>query len=106
MQNDSITIEWAPFRARPGVTDDDVRAAAAAIQGEFLARQPGFLRRELLRAADGGYVDLLWWKDAASAEAAMSKVGDSPACARYFALMAGDPSDPSAVQHLTRVASY
>jgi hypothetical protein len=78
MQNDSVTIEWAPFRARPGVTDDEVRAAAAAIQGE----------------------------DAASAEAAMTKVGDSAACARYFALMAGDPSDPSAVQHLTRVASY
>ena len=36
----------------------------------------------------------------------MGKVGDSPACARYFALMAGDPSDPSAVQHLTRITSY
>lgn len=104
---DTITIEWAPFRIRPGVSHDDVVAASAALQAEFLARQPGFLRRELLRSDDGGYVDLVWWASPAAAQAIMPLVADSPACARFFALMEGDTSDPAAgVRHLHHVASY
>lgn len=104
---DTITVEWAPFRVRPGVSEDDLRAASAALQSDFLARQPGFLRRELLRGDDGGYVDVVWWESPAAAKAIMDAIAGSPACARYFALMAGDLSDPAAgVSHFARLASY
>ena len=104
--HDHITIEWAPFRVRAGVTDAELRAAAAAIQDEFLARQPGFLRRELLAGDDGGYVDVLWWQDRRSAQAAMEQVAGSAACSRYFALMDGDAQAGAGVQHLAQLASY
>ena len=105
MSND-ITIEWAAFRVRPGVTEPQIRAASTAIQEEFIARQPGFLRRELLRADDGSYVDVLWWRDRASAETAMAAAMQSPACARYFELMESDAADPAGVKHLAQLAAY
>jgi hypothetical protein len=104
---DTITIEWAPFRVRPDVTEAELRAASAALQDEFLVRQPGYLRRELLRGEDGGYVDLVWWQSRAAADAIMEAIAGSAACARFFALLDGDLSDPAAgIKHFTRIATY
>ncbi|MGN6105045.1 MAG: antibiotic biosynthesis monooxygenase family protein [Kofleriaceae bacterium] len=104
---DTITMEWAPFRVRPGVTEQEVRDAAEALQRELLANQSGFLRRELLRDEHGGYVDLIWWESRAAAEAIMSALAGSAAFARFLALMAGDTSDPSGgVRHFSQLASY
>ena len=84
-----VVIEWAPFRLRDGVTEAELLAASEAIQREFLGRQPGFLRRELARGADGLWADVVQWADGAAAEAAMAAAATSRACSAYFALMAG-----------------
>lgn len=90
-ETDATTvIEWAPFRVTDGVSEAAVVAAADAMQEEFLTRQPGYVRRELLRTPDGQWADLVVWRDRASVEAAMAAVGNSPACRRYFSLMAPD----------------
>lgn len=102
-----VTVEWAPFRLAPGVDEAALVAASAALQEHFLARQAGFLRRELLRGPGGLFVDLVHWRDRASAEAAMAQVASSSACAGYFALMAGsDVAAGSEVLHLERLARY
>ena len=109
MQNgDGVVIEWAPFRAAAGVSDEAIVAASEALQRDFLRHQRGFVRRELLRGADGGWVDVVYWADAGSADAVMGAVAESPACRAYFALMQGaDAADPAAgVLHLHRVRSY
>lgn len=49
-----VVVELASFRVAPGVTETDVLNASDVIQHEFLRLQPGFLRRDLLRAGDGG----------------------------------------------------
>jgi hypothetical protein len=114
MRSDSIApaegavVEWAPFRLAPGTEEAALLESAEAVQRDFLQHQPGFVRRELLRAADGQWVDLLVWSDEPSAMAAMSAAGSSPACQAYFHLMVGgDSMDASSgVLHLHRVRVY
>jgi hypothetical protein len=81
------TIEFAPFRAKAGVDESTMLALSNRLEGEFLVRQPGYIRRELLKAEDGTFVDLVWWESPAAAEAAMGKVAESEVCAAYFAAM-------------------
>jgi hypothetical protein len=105
---DGVVVEWAPFRLAAGIDDSTLLEASEAIQRDFLEHQPGFLRRELLRGADGGWVDLVFWQDEHSAAAAMSSAGSSPVCYTYFHLMeGGDSMDAGAgVLHLHRVRVY
>jgi hypothetical protein len=101
-------VEWAPFRLQPGVTDSQLLDASDALQRDFLELQDGFIARDLLRGPDGQWVDLVHWRDEASANAVMGKIAGSEACQAYFHLMQGaDTSDPAAgVLHLQRVRGY
>ena len=106
--DDGVVVEWAPFRLADGVDEGALLEASAALQRDFLRHQPGFLRRELLRAAGGGWVDLVFWASQDAADAVVPAIAASPACHAYFRLMVGaDPADPAAgVQHLRRVRVY
>ncbi len=101
-------VEWAPFRLGAGVSEDALLAASESLQRDFLQHQPGFLRRELLRGADGQWVDLVLWRDQGAADAVVAAIGASPACQAYFQLLDGaDTADPGAgVLHLRRVRVY
>lgn len=101
-------IEYAPFRLKPGVSEETLLAASHALQQDFVARQPGFVRRDLLRGPDGQWVDLVEWQSREAALAIMDAVAASPACHAYFALMEGaDHADPgSGVTHFERVRQY
>lgn len=90
-----MVIEWAPFTVRAGVTEEMMLAASEQLQRDFLERQPGFLRRELVRSDRGQWTDLVYWESREAVEQAMLAVADSGVCQRYFALMAGaDHADP------------
>lgn len=106
--SEGAVVEWAPFRLAPGTEEAALLEASEALQRDFLQHQPGFARRELLRGADGQWVDLVVWSDEPSAMAAMSAAGSSPVCQAYFHLMAGgDTMDVgSGVLHLHRVRVY
>ena len=108
MHDDGAVIELAPFRLRAGASEAALLEASDAVQ-DFLAGQPGFVRRELARGADGRWADVVLWTDQASVDAAMARVGESAACQAYFALMAGanggdDPGE--GLVHLRRVRAY
>lgn len=102
------TIEWAPFRVKPGVSETQLLAASTALQEGFLQNQTGFLRRELVRTGDGEYTDIVWWASHAAAEKAMHEVAGSEVCHRYFALMQdADHAEPGqGVSHFTSIAVY
>jgi hypothetical protein len=101
-------IELAPFRLAAGVSEAELLAASEGLQSSFLARQPGFLRRELLRGPDGGWLDLVYWRDRRSAEDAVRAAAESPVCHLYFKLMAGEAevNAGDGIQHFERAASY
>jgi heme-degrading monooxygenase HmoA len=100
-------IEWAAFALKPGVAESALMEASRRLQEEFLDQQPGYLRRELVKEADGQYADLVWWSSLAAAEAAMAKTATSAACACYFDLIEIDLENPAAgVKHLRSMAQY
>ena len=107
MSKSKVTVEWAPFTVAAGVTDAELLQAAAAVQADFLARQDGFLRRELLQGEGAEWCDVIHWRDPESAERAMQIAAESPVCHRYFALMVLPEADPGAgVRHFALRASF
>lgn len=104
----AMTIEWAPFTLVEGATEEQLLRASEDLQVEFLARQPGFVSRELLRRSEREWCDLVHWENEAAAHAAMTRVAESPVCLRYFRLMAAaDHHDPGAgVQLFAQRAAY
>lgn len=107
-KGDGPVVEWAPFRAAAGVGESDLLEAADALQRDFVAKQPGFVRRELLRAGDGEWVDLVVWEDEAAARGVMEAAAASEAFRALARLIAGGESmGPEAgVRHLRRVRLY
>lgn len=105
---DEMVVEWAPFEVADGVNEQELLEASAALQLEFLNAQDGFMRRELLHAGDRQWCDLVYWRNAESAERATRNAAASPACFRYFRLMVGaDHAEPGAgVLHFTRRRMY
>ncbi len=105
----TVTIEWAPFRLADGVDEARLLRAADGIHEGFLARQPGLIRRELLKGQDGQWVDLLHWESEEAAARAMEQAAKSPVCLEYFQLMVGanggaDPGE--GLLHFRRVKTY
>ena len=104
----AMVVEWAPFRLAEGVTEDELVAASETLQQAFLANQPGFVRRELLRGPDGQWADLVHWETEAAAKAVFAAASESPICHEYFRLLElPEGADPAAaVLHLRRVRTY
>ena len=101
-----VVVEWAPFQPAANVSEEQLLAASRVLQESFLSKQPGFVRRELLRGRNGDWVDLVYWADRKAADDAMKAAAESPTCLSYFHLMAGSPNATSGVLHFDRVTSY
>jgi hypothetical protein len=89
-------LEWAPFRLKHGVDEAALLQASERMQRDFLSRQNGFLRRELIKGAEGAYTDLVWWESFPASQAVAKKAANSPVCKAYFAVMdsgQGNPED-------------
>ena len=104
----TVTIEWAPFRLVDGVDEARLLRASDALQTEFLSKQPGFVRRELLEGPDGQWADLVYWESEETAARAMQQAAESPVCLEYFKLLTGaDHGDPGAgVIHFAKRRTY
>ena len=75
------TLEIVTFRLKPGTEAGFV--ANNGIMTDWLARQPGFLSRQLGRREDGTWVDIVRWQSMEQARAAadriMAEIGGSDA---------------------------
>lgn len=100
-------IEMATIKLAQGQNEADLIAASERFQSEFLAHQPGFVGRELVRMKGGEYADIVRWTDMAHAEAIMEKAASSPACLTYFSVMEMNPDNPAeGVSHYQVLARY
>ena len=61
-------VELARYRLRSGVSDKALLEAEGEIQRTVGPSHPGYLGRELLKAADGGYVLIMKWENQHVAE--------------------------------------
>jgi len=75
------TLEIVTFRLKPGTEAGFV--ANNGIMTDWLARQPGFLSRQLGRREDGTWVDVVRWQSMeqvrAAADHIMAEIGGSDA---------------------------
>ena len=92
----NIIVEWAPFTLVEWTSETTLLEASEAIQNEFLSKQSGFIRRELLKGKDYQWVDVVYWNSKQDAEQAMKNAAEKPVCHTYSQLMvAADHNDPS-----------
>jgi len=98
------TIEFAPFMLAEGVDEATLIAAADDLQKEFLSLQKGFIKRDLVRLADGRWADVIYWEGRESVEQAMQTAHENPAAIRYFELMAdsGETDVANTLMSITR----
>ena len=96
----SEAIEVVIFRAKSGVTNNQMQTAALAVT-PILKGMPGFISREFGTSEDGQYIDVVHWKNLPSAKAAAEKVMGIPKCGEFFGLI-----DQNQMQfmHFTKVA--
>ena len=83
---DMITI-LAEIKLAKGKTEADLLAASQKFQEEFASKQPGIIRRELVRKGNGDYLDIVQFTSMADAEDVMEKEKTSPVCHAFFAVM-------------------
>ena len=81
----SDVLEIVTFKAKPGVADDRVLAAADALQRD-VERLEGYLGRRLLKAEDGTWVDTVRWTSVDAAHAAFKLIESKPSAAAFMEL--------------------
>lgn len=106
--NQNVIIEWAPFELAEGFDEKTLLQASETLQREFLSKQRGFIRRELLKGKNNQWVDLVYWQSREDAEQAAKNVAESAVCRHYFqCMLAADHDDPGAgVLHFERIETY
>lgn len=90
-----VTI-LAPIKLAAGKTEADLLAASEKFQSEFVSKEPGVLRRELVRSPDGNYLDIVQFRSEADVADITEKEKQSAVCGAFFALMDFDDMDMDA----------
>ncbi len=100
-------VETATITLRQGVTEQELLEASETLQTGFLQKQPGFLRRELLKQDQRNFLDLVHWRSQRDAENGMLQAETSSDCAAFFSLMEINEENPSeGVIHYRSIAVY
>jgi hypothetical protein len=84
MTHDTPVLELVSFRLAAGTAPEAFVALAQATE-PVLRRQPGFVSRKLVRAADGLWTDIVEWQSMAAATEAARVVLSDPAFAPFVA---------------------
>lgn len=77
----------APIKLAKGKTEADLLAASQIFHQEFVAHEPGVLRRELVRKPDGTYLDIVQFRSHEDYLDVVEKEMASPICAKFFSVM-------------------
>lgn len=85
-RTDVSALEMVEFRSQEGISADEMLDKASRLHG-VLADMDGFIERYLAQGDDGMWVDLVYWRDLASARAAADAVMKIPAAQEFFALI-------------------
>lgn len=86
----------APIKLAEGKSEADLLAASLIFQNDFVAHEPGVLRRELVRKPDGTYLDIVQFRSEDDMADVVKREMESPACASFFSVMDLSDFDPDA----------
>src|SRR5688500_9971905 len=88
-----MVVEMAQFKAKSGVTDAQLLAASQKAQEGFLSKCTGFLGREILKAKDGSWLDVVHFESLEDAQAAAQQFSEHPSTKAFEQLI-----DPETAQ--------
>ena len=80
-------VHVAEVRARAGVRDEELIAASQEAQDGFFAVQSGYAGRELLKSAEGVWLDIMYWESEADAATARNAFRGHPSTRRFGSLL-------------------
>ncbi len=81
-----ITV-LAPFRLAEGISEADLLNGSDTFQAEFVDKEPGVLRRELVAKEDGSYLDIIQFRSQEDALKVMEKEKTCSICHHFFSLL-------------------
>lgn len=85
--DDSMVLEMAYFKLRPGVTDHQVLTSAQKIQDDFLPKYDGRIYREFVKGDDGLWIDSIHWRSIGDFRKAAKDVLTDPTAAPMMELL-------------------
>lgn len=100
-----ITV-LVPIKLASGKTEDDLLAASEIFEKEFVSKQSGVIRRELVRKGEGEYIDIVQFRSSRDMEDVIEKEKNSPVCDTFFALMDMQNMDDSQMAIYPSLATY
>ena len=89
----AMIVEVSQFRLVPGADERAFIDAAEETQSGFLAKQEGFVSRDLLRAEDGSWMDIVRFETGEAARAAFEGFAGHPGVKTFESML--DPSSVS-----------
>ncbi|MAS37415.1 MAG: hypothetical protein CL610_25675 [Anaerolineaceae bacterium] len=84
--NEQPVVEVALFRLKPDVADDAFLRGAALIQ-RHLDQLNGYISRELVKAPDGQWVDIIHWANLEAAQNAEAVILADTNAAPFFEMI-------------------
>ena len=84
--SEPITV-LAPIKLASGKTETELLEASGRFQENFVKRQQGVLRRELVRTAEGEYLDIVQFRSKDDADKVIEAERTSPDCMEFFSMM-------------------
>jgi restriction endonuclease Mrr len=85
-------IALAPFRLKPGVSENVLLSTSDDFEERFVQKQDGVLKRILVKSTDGGYADIVYFEDLAAIDRVVQAEQNSEICAAFFSIMDDDGS--------------
>jgi hypothetical protein len=84
---DGKVLELVVFNLRAGASREELLGTVDAVSA-WIAEQPGFVSRALVEDHDGDrWIDVVWWRSIAEAQAAAERAMGSESCAPMFRLI-------------------
>jgi hypothetical protein len=81
-----MQIALAPFKLKPGITEDALLAASDEFETGFVQKQDGIVRRVLVRDLNGGYADIVFFESKEAMEKVIEAEQDDPVCATFMSI--------------------
>jgi hypothetical protein len=103
---DKIVTVFAPVTLAKGISEAELLKASEKFQTEFVSKESGVLRRELVRKADGTYVDIVQFRSKEDFEAVSKKEMESPICMEFFSLMDMQAMEGAEMEVMPSLATY
>ncbi len=80
-------VQLAPIELREGVDESALLEASDAFQVNFVSKQKGIIRRDLLRRGDGSYADLVLFDNKEDVIRVAKIEATSQECLEFFKIM-------------------